>query len=468
MNDHVTKLFGTDGIRGEAGAWPLDAATLRAVGRALGRVLAEDLHHPARIAIGRDTRESGPWILAELAAGLAEEGARVRSAGVIPTPGISFLARSDDFDAGIVVSASHNPYHDNGLKVFSRAGTKLADALESRVEGMVARAPAISAADLPVPPVPEDEPALRGSYAAFLLERGRAAGGLDGLSVVVDCAHGASCGLAVPVLAGLGARVSSIHERPDGRNINEDSGSLHLRALAAAVIAAGADAGVAFDGDADRALFVDAVGQPVDGDQVLLLAADVLLEAGRLRGGGVVGTVMSNFGLERALVARGLSLVREKVGDRNVLERMQSDGFNLGGEQSGHVIFLDEAPTGDGLLTAIQVLAAVRASGRTLQELAGRLERSPQVLRNVRVRERVPLDGLPSHCRIVDEWTRRLGAEGRIVVRYSGTERLVRVMAEGTDGASIAECVDAIADDLARQIGADAPIAAGATEPGAP
>lgn len=446
----MTTLFGTDGIRGLAGEPPLDAATLRALGVALARVLAADLAHPARVVIGRDTRESGPRIAADLAGGLREAGAIVRSAGVIPTPGISFLARSADFDAGIVVSASHNPWPDNGIKVFSSAGTKLADALEARVEAEVREAPLTS----PDPPgALVDDPSLAPRHADWLVTRGLAAGGLDGLHVVVDCANGAAAGLAGDVLLRLSARADVRSDRPDGRNINEDCGSLHLEALARDVVATGADLGVAFDGDADRALFVTHRGETIDGDQILLVAAEALRAHGTLRGGAVVGTVMSNLGLERALAAMGLALLRERVGDRHVLGRMIESGCNLGGEQSGHVIFLDEAPTGDGLLTAIQVMSAVRRSGGSLAALAAGMQRSPQILRNVRVKAKVPLDTVDGHALLVRTWENRLGREGRILVRYSGTEPLVRVMAEGTDPALIEECVESIAGNLARSVG---------------
>jgi phosphoglucosamine mutase len=446
----MTRLFGTDGIRGEAGVAPLDGPTLRAIGRALGEVLARDLAHPARVVVGRDTRESGPSMLRDLCAGLRAAGADVRSAGVLPTPGVSFLARSSEFDAGIVISASHNPHHDNGVKVFSSRGTKIADALEDEVERRVGARGAPEAAD---GALPRDEPELVERYVAWLVERAGAAGGADGLFVACDCAHGAASAIASRVLEGSGAKVLSTCDAPDGRNINERCGSLHLDVLGACVRESGADLGVAFDGDADRALFVDASGAPVDGDQVLLLAADGLRASGRLRGGAIVGTVMSNFALERALDARGLKLLRERVGDRFVLERMQAEGCNLGGEPSGHVIFLDEAPTGDGLLTAVQVLARVKRSGRTLAELAADLPLAPQVMRNVRVRERVPLERIDGHGALVTTWGARLGDTGRIVVRYSGTEPLVRVMAEGTDAGLIASCVEEIATHLERAIG---------------
>lgn len=450
----MTKLFGTDGIRGRADEAPLDASTLRQIGRALGRVLARDLAHPARLVVGSDTRESGPRVLAALVGGLHEEGASVRSAGVIPTPGISFLARSADFDAGIMISASHNAWPDNGIKVFSSAGTKLPDALEDQVETELGNLPSAPSAASHGSITLRHEPTLAGAYARWLIDRGRAAGGLSGMHVIADCANGAASAIAIDVLSQLGARAVALHAAPNGRNINDGCGSLHLGSLAQAVRDAGADAGVALDGDADRALFVTHDGQHVDGDHVLLIAAEALSQSGRLRGSAIVGTVMTNLGLEHALDERGLHLVRENVGDRNVLERMQRDGCNLGGEPSGHVIFLDEAPTGDGLMTAIQLLSAVRASGRTLADLASSLHRAPQVLRNVRVRARVPLEGVPGWTALLSRWTERFGSHGRVLVRYSGTEPLVRVMAEGADGSLVAECAEELATHLQGALGA--------------
>jgi phosphoglucosamine mutase len=447
-------LFGTDGIRGEAGLPPLDERSMRAFGAAVAHVLASRLGRPPRVVIGRDTRHSGPELLAWIAQGLRDGGASARSAGVVPTPAVSRLARHPDFDAGIVVSASHNPWRDNGVKVFSHLGTKLDDALELEVEREIARQVAGHADEAPCGTPPADEPALRRHHADALVARFAARGGLQGLSVVLDCAHGAASGLAGGVLLELGAKVTVLCEEPDGRNINEGCGSVHPDALARRVVSDAADAGIAFDGDADRCILVDDRGRLVDGDHVLLLCADDLIERGALRGGGVVGTVMSNFGLERALRSRGLVLVREKVGDRNVLERMQRDGFNLGGEPSGHVIFLDDEPTGDGQLTALSVLGIVKRRGRSLSELADALPKAPQVLVNVRVRERRPLEDVAGHAERVRSWSRRLGDEGRLVVRWSGTERLVRVMAEGSDAALVSACAEDIAEHLRLELGA--------------
>jgi phosphoglucosamine mutase len=447
----VSKLFGTDGIRGPAGEPPLDESTVYRLGLALGEALSTDLHHPARFVVGRDTRESGPVLLRALAAGLTEAGALVRSAGVVPTPGVSFLARSEDFDAGVVLSASHNPWQDNGLKIFSHAGVKLRDELERRVEDAFAQT---EGRCLPESEAPTDETPLRQAYADWLLERGRAAGlDLAGRRIAIDSANGAAAPLSVPLLKALGAEVVSRGDAPDGRNINAGCGSLHPEGLAELVRESGAEMGIALDGDADRALLVDAQGREVDGDDILLIAADWLSSQDRLRGPAIVGTIMSNFGLERALGERGLQLKRSRVGDRFVLEMMQTSGCNLGGEPSGHVIFLDEAPTGDGLLTALQVLAAMVGSGRPLHELSDALERTPQILKNVVVRDRVPLDSVEGWDTLAQDWLVRFGDDGRFVVRYSGTEPLVRVMAEGTDAELVAACVDDLAGHLERALG---------------
>jgi len=301
---------------------------------------------------------------------------------------------------------------------------------------------------------PADEDSLREAYADWLLERGRAAGlALEGRRIAIDCAHGAAAPLAAPLFRALGAEVLTRGDAPDGRNINEGCGSLHPQGLAELVRESGSELGIALDGDADRALLIDSRGREVDGDDMLLITADWLLSQRRLRGGSVVGTIMSNFGLERALAERGLSLGRAGVGDRFVLEQMQATGCNLGGEPSGHVIFLDEAPTGDGLLTAMQVLGAVLAAGRPLDELTSSLVRTPQILKNIPVRERVPLESVEGWEALSQAWLDRFGSAGRFVVRYSGTERLVRVMAEGTDATLVAACVDELAEHLERALG---------------
>jgi phosphoglucosamine mutase len=447
----VGRYFGTDGIRGRAGEPPLDAATVQRIGRAIVRALEAEA---PRVLIGRDTRESGPAIEENLAADLAAEGAVVESAGVIPTPAIAHLAKVREgpgrrgFDVGVVISASHNPYHDNGIKVFAGAGRKFSDERETRteeilegLEGPLLPAPALKRHDL-------HEAYLRHLRASY------EGPSLQGTHVVVDCANGATSPLARRLFEGLGARVTAIHDAPDGRNINHECGATHPKVVAARVREVGADLGLAFDGDGDRCILADEEGQVVDGDHVLFLAARRFQEAGRLRGGAVVGTVMSNIGLEIALERLGIPLVRSAVGDRNVLEEMERRGANLGGEQSGHVIFLDHEPTGDGLLTALEVLEVLKAAGRSLKALAADLPIYPQVLLNVRVKTRVDVETVPEVKARLDEARQALQRRGRLVVRYSGTEPLLRVMAEGPDQSEIRTLAEGIAEAVSRTLGA--------------
>jgi phosphoglucosamine mutase len=446
------RYFGTDGIRGRAGEAPLDADTVQRIGRAIVRALGIDA---PRVLIGRDTRESGPGIEQHLAAGLAAEGAHPESAGVIPTPAIAHLARQrsgpgrQGYHLGVVISASHNPYQDNGIKVFGGAGRKFSTELEERTEQHIA--------DLAGQPTLE----ARGVEArdlgrAYLDHLKRSYGGprLDGMRVVVDCANGATSFLARRLFEELGARVVAIDDRPDGRNINRDCGATHPESVAGRVQAEGADLGLAFDGDGDRCILADATGRVVDGDHVLFLAARHLQSKGSLQGGAVVATVMSNVGLELALSKIGIPLVRTAVGDRNVLEEMERRGANLGGEQSGHVIFLDHEPTGDGLLTGLKVLEVVKASGRSLHELAADLVVYPQVLLNVRVRERAEIEAIPEIKSRLDQARSALDGRGRLVVRYSGTEPLLRVMAEGPDEGEVRSLAQSIADAVTARLGA--------------
>jgi phosphoglucosamine mutase len=446
------RYFGTDGIRGRAGQAPLDADTVQRIGRAIVRALGIDA---PRVLIGRDTRESGPEIEQHLAAGLAAEGAHPESAGVIPTPAIAHLARQrsgpgrQGYHLGVVISASHNPYQDNGIKVFGGAGRKFSTELEDRTEQHIA--------DLAGQPTLE----ARGVEArdlgrAYVDHLKRSYGGpvLDGMRVVVDCANGATSFLARRLFEELGARVTAINDRPDGRNINRDCGATHPECVAARVQAEGADLGLAFDGDGDRCILADATGRVVDGDHVLFLTARHLQSKGSLQGGAVVATVMSNVGLEIALARTGIPLVRTAVGDRNVLEEMERRGANLGGEQSGHVIFLDHEPTGDGLLTGLKVLEVVKASGRNLHELAADLVVYPQVLLNVRVRERAEIEAIPEIKSRLDHARSALDGRGRLVVRYSGTEPLLRVMAEGPDEGEVRSLAQSIADAVTARLGA--------------
>ncbi len=441
------KLFGTDGIRGQAGVAPLEPATVARIGAALVRSL-RDGASPHRFVIGRDTRESGEWIEQELARGLTSGGATVVSAGVVPTPAIAYLARTGGFDAGLVISASHNPYQDNGIKVFGGAGVKLTEKLEASVELLVADP------SWQVGPAPGviDRHELSGHYLEHLAEILDDAGSLAGVPIVVDCANGATAAMAPAFLSSLGFKVRPIGISPDGRNINLDCGSTHLAGLAREVVATGAGLGIAFDGDGDRALFVDAAGGTVDGDAVLLIAALQMKKEGRLPGDAVVATVMSNLGLEMALRDRGISLVRTAVGDKYVMEEMVKRGCALGGEQSGHIIFADHLFTGDGLATALNVLRIMVQSGRQLADLAGELVTYPQVLVNVRVKQRSDYRQVPAIATIIERVERGLAGHGRLLIRYSGTEPLLRIMLEGKDQAEIRGWADDIAAVVKEQL----------------
>lgn len=456
------RLFGTDGIRGVAGEFPLDPHTVGAFARSLVENLASELGRTPRIVIGRDTRESGPLIERALTDGAMGAGAAVESAGVITTPGIAYLTRVTPFDAGIVISASHNPYRDNGIKVFSPSGKKLADEMERRIEEQLLslrdRDP--SALNQPGGVVSEarDERAQREAeyrerYINYLVQEVGRGLSLEGMRLGIDCANGAASQIAPEVFRRLGAQLHVVWAEPDGRNINEGCGSLHLEGLQAEVVSRKLDLGIAFDGDADRALFIDLRGQVVDGDVTLLILADLFRARGWLAGDMVVATVMSNVGLEIALRERGLGLVRAQVGDRYVLEELLKRGASLGGEQSGHIIFPQISLAGDGMITAIELLRAVQDSGRTLGQLARQMTRYPQVLVNVRVRTKPKLETLAGVKAEMDRLEDELKGRGRLLVRYSGTENLARVMIEGQDLASIKEQADLLARLIADEIG---------------
>jgi phosphoglucosamine mutase len=441
------KLFGTDGIRGKAGRPPLEPDTVARVGAALVNAFpAESLH---RFVIGRDTRESGTWIENELARGLTSEGATVVSAGVVPTPAVAYLARTEGFDAGIVISASHNPYEDNGIKVFGGAGTKLTEQLEATVETLVADS-SWSVADRAGTIDRQD---LSAHYVEHLGLIMNDAGALQGSHIVVDCANGATNAIAPRLFEQLGFKVQPIGVTPNGRNINLDCGSTHLDALARAVVQSNARLGVAFDGDGDRALFVDHAGRVVDGDAILLMAAIYLKDRGRLPGNAIVATVMSNIGLEIALRDSGIAMLRAPVGDKYVMEEMQAHGLSLGGEQSGHIIFADYLFTGDGLCTALNVMRTMAATGRSLAELSDDLVTYPQILLNVRVREKVPVETVPAIAAVIGEVEARVAGHGRLLVRYSGTEPLLRVMLEGKNQEQIRGWAQEIIDVAKRELG---------------
>ena len=446
----MKNYFGTDGIRGVAGEPPLDPRTVYAAGLALGDDLASRHPAPVRVVFGEDTRESSASIAATLAAGLAAQGVAAVGAGVLPTPGVAYLAHVGDFAAGIMISASHNPYQDNGIKIFGHSGFKLPDEEEAGIEAAIT-----GYLDRPLAPqsrpVPVD-PELRGAYTRHLAARFR---GVDfsGLRIVVDCAHGAASMVAPEVFAALGVAVEVVAAAPSGRNINAGVGALYPEPLAAQVRAGRADAGIALDGDADRAILADHQGVIVDGDAVLLMAARELSAAGKLTPPVVVGTVMTNLGLERALAKQGIRLERTPVGDKYVLERMQALGAVLGGEPSGHVIFGAEATTGDGLLTALHCLDLMARRRQTLSALVQGWTRMPQTIVNVRVRAKVPLEELAAVQAAIAEAERDFDGAGRVLVRYSGTEKLARVMVEAASTAGVASHAEAIAQALRSAIG---------------
>jgi phosphoglucosamine mutase len=444
-------LFGTDGIRGVPGTPPLDDATLFATAQALGAYLHRE-HGAARVLIGMDTRESGPHIAAVLAAGLSNARASVAFAGVITTPGVACLVRQNDFEAGVVISASHNPFHDNGVKLFSHAGMKFPDATEETLEHEILelrqKSPSLTGS---TPPPVADE-TLDAEYLAYLRDRVIPGAKLAGFRIALDCANGAAYKLGPELFRSLGADVISIGVSPDGRNINAGCGSLHLEALRQCVVKEKASLGVAFDGDADRALFICHDGQIVNGDGVMLAAARFLKAHDKLTGSRVVGTSMSNLGLERVLARENIVLARADVGDRYVLEEMLRSGSVLGGEQSGHIIFLDDSPAGDGLLTALKIASLVSMHG-ALTNLTSGLKDYPQTIVNVKVRSKPPLDSLPDVARALFEAQSALGESGRVVLRYSGTEPLARVMVEAEHDADVQRYSQSVANALRSSIG---------------
>jgi phosphoglucosamine mutase len=450
----MKKLFGTDGIRGVAGQSPLDPATIYAVGLAL----AHHLGSSPRVLIGQDTRESSDWIAATLTAGLTAGGATVESAGVITTPAVAFLARAHGFAAGIVISASHNPWHDNGIKLFGPDGYKLPDATEIAIEEEIFRRLASSAKlDTEAPTAAlEINEADRAEYIRFLLAAVPNLS-LDGRRIVVDCANGAASAIAPQLFAELnsqgGGEVILTHSSPNGRNINERCGALHPEMVAAEVVTHRASIGITFDGDADRALFADEHGNVVNGDAVLLLAARHLKALSLLSNDTVVATTMSNMGLEAALKRSGIKMLRAPVGDKYVLEQMISTGAALGGEQSGHIIFSGRSTTGDGILTALLLLDIVHRSGQSLATLLTDLKTFPQIIVNVHVREKRPLDTIPTVVEAIAAAELALADSGRVVIRYSGTESLARVMIEAESEPLMHHHATTIADAIRTELG---------------
>jgi len=443
------ELFGTDGIRGVAGQYPLDRVTIRKLGRAVGVVL-QNSSTPVRVVLGKDTRESNQWISAAITEGLATAGAEVVDAGIITTPGIAFLTRHHGFAAGVMVSASHNPYQDNGIKIFSPAGTKLAESQEVEIEGHL-QAPeelgeANGTASVAVPGCLED-------YLEHLVGLVPAGIDLSRFRVVADCANGAASRIAPLLLARLGIKAHILNAEPNGRNINLECGSLHPEVMMETARAEQADLGVAFDGDADRAIFSTGSGRRADGDHVLYAIAPFLAQRGLLKGSAVVGTLMTNLALELALARQHIGLKRTAVGDKYVLEEMLRSGISLGGEQSGHIIFSDLSLAGDGMITFLEVLRLLAETGKSFDDLLGSYKPFPQLIRNVRVKEKPVLESIPTVAQAIADCCLALGERGRVVVRYSGTEPLARVMVEGEDAQAVEDHTASIARAIDDAIG---------------
>lgn len=449
----MKKLFGTDGIRGEAGCFPMTADFVLKVGMAVANVFS-DGSHKRKIVIGKDTRRSGYMLENSLVAGITAAGVDAVLLGPLPTPGIAYMTKTLRADAGIVLSASHNPYYDNGIKIFDKHGFKLDDELELRIEKSLQEG--ISDAWMAKRDRLGKAKRIEGAMERYIeyckssFPRGMT---LEGLKIVVDCANGAAYKVAPEVFRELRADVIPIHCYPDGTNINHECGATNVNSLAQAVVASNADIGIALDGDADRLIVVDRFGQTVDGDQLIGIAAHAMKQQSTLRGGAVVTTVMSNIGLERYLDSIDLKLVRTNVGDRYVLDRMRFGGFNLGGEQSGHLIFLDYANTGDGIVSALQILAIMVQEGKNIDALANRVARFPQVLVNRTVSRKVPLEELPRTTKRIGEIDTLLGNSGRTLIRYSGTENKIRVMLEGDNQAQIQQWAEELAELIVTEIG---------------
>ncbi len=461
MSTRLRKLFGTDGVRGEAGRFPLDQSTLRTVGASLASHLAKNSNSPPLIIVGRDTRESGPWLEEALIDGAIEAGAQCQSAGVITTPGVAFLARSLPADAGVVISASHNPYQDNGFKIFAPSGRKLDDETERLIEADILAKQSLAPRDVPVTHLEETSSqaersasALQARYLEFLEQDIGAGLSLTNYSIVIDAANGAASRLAPELFKRLGARVTAINDGPDGRNINRNCGSTHIEGLQQKVTATGADLGVAYDGDADRALFVDSDGRYVDGDAVLWVLSNYLQSRDQLRNGLVVATVMSNIGLEIALRSRGLQLVRTDVGDKYVLDELIRSDASLGGEQSGHIILPQLSLAGDGMITTLCLLRAMDDSGKPLDQLTPGFTRYPQVLVNVDVVNKRPFADVEEIRKVISETETKLADRGRLLLRYSGTEPVARIMIEGDDQSTIEAYARTLATTIRESLGA--------------
>jgi phosphoglucosamine mutase len=446
------ELFGTDGIRGVAGQYPLDRETVYRLGRALGLTLPQMVSdRQLEVLLGEDPRESSAWICRVFAAGLTSTGTKVDYAGVITTPGVAFLAHHHGFAAGVMVSASHNPYQDNGIKIISSAGMKLAESVELEIEEALKEVTAGAGQTAEIALAPDA--GLLEDYLRFLESLVPAGADVTHYRLVVDAANGAASRVIPSLMKRLGITAQILNAQPNGRNINLDCGSLHPEGMARETKTAGADLGVAFDGDADRAIFATHEGHLADGDHILFALAPFLKRHGLLKGDAVVGTLMTNLGLELALAREGISLKRTPVGDKYVLAEMLESGINLGGEPSGHLIFLDLAPAGDGIITLLEVLRLLAETRQPLAELVSRLRQFPQMIRNVRVRRKLPLESIPEIAQAMAEFRRECGERGRVVVRYSGTEPLARVMIEAEDTEVVQRYAARIAQTIEAALG---------------
>lgn len=452
---NMKKFFGTDGIRTAAGRHPLQPAALEALGAALVAELAAQHDATPRIVFGGDTRESTPWIAAALMQGVKNAGGEIASAGVIPTPGVAYLTQTGGYHAGVVISASHNPYHDNGVKIFQPSGAKQSDDMEARLEAALeGRQPEAEMVTPDESPEIWEDPTLGVSYLEFLTSRIGRGLNLSKMKVAIDCAHGAAALYAPIVLQSLGAEVYVTAARPDGKNINRECGALYPEIVSQFVRDTGADIGLAFDGDADRCLFVDRTGQLVDGDATLFLLAKHFDEKNKLAPRCVVATVMSNLGLELALRKRDIALHRTPVGDRYVLEELLKVGGALGGEQSGHIILPQQSLAGDGMITALNVIRVLVESETSLRDAVADFVKCPQILVNIRVREKIPFEKLPGVAAVAREVERHFDGSGRLLLRYSGTENLARVMIEGENERDVTTQAYRLADAIKAEIGA--------------
>jgi phosphoglucosamine mutase len=447
----MKKLFGTDGMRGPAGEFPLDETTIVKVGGSLAKQYIEKTGKQPRFVVGRDTRESGEWIEEAFCAGAGAAGAKCDSAGVITTPGIAFLTKKYDFNAGIVISASHNPFQDNGIKIFSPSGKKIDEATERTIEKDIYNEQFV-VTDKESGCDNSNVKEFQNDYLQYLLD-GFKDLSLKNFKMVVDCANGASSQLAPQLFENLGAEVLPINYQPDGKNINKDCGSLHLENLQAKVSEVKADFGVAFDGDADRALFVDEKGNLVDGDATLWIMANYLESHGKLNNHVVVATVMSNIGLEIALKSKNIELLRTAVGDKYVLEELLKTGASIGGEQSGHIIFPNVSLVGDGMMTTLYLLQAIREKRKAFSEMTEGFAQYPQILVNIKVREKLPFDEVPAIAEASNKIENELHGKGRLLLRYSGTENLARVMIEGENQNKIEAQANGLAEIIKNNLG---------------